>query len=328
MTAAQKSHPSASFHEGSPVDALVDEVGRQADLPVGPESEILVEALQERLGSSLLGVLLYGSGLHHGNLTEGLVDLYAIVDSYRSAYSTRVLRLGNAMLGPNVFYLDASGHTPPLAAKYAVMSLDHFERGCTRWFHPYIWARFAQPARLVYSRDEATSGRIIQALAQAVVKFLSEATAACDAEIVDSETLWLSGLSRAYSSELRAEKNRERVLMQVNAGRFDRLTEYAAPALSPSLISLGDGRYRSGADASARRRAHRRWRLRRWQGRVLSILRLTKAAFTFDRGADYLAWKIERHTGVAIPVTPTLRRHPILFGPKVLWRLIRGGTVR
>ena len=65
-----------------------------------------------------------------------------------------------------------------------------------------------------------------------------------------------------------------------------------------------------------------------WQGRALSILRLTKAAFTFDRGADYLAWKIEKHTGVVITVTPTLRHHPILFGPKFLWRLLRKGTVR
>jgi len=58
------------------------------------------------------------------------------------------------------------------------------------------------------------------------------------------------------------------------------------------------------------------------------VLRLAKAVFTFENGADYLAWKIERHTGVHIEVTPRLRRHPILLSPPVLWRLLRRGAVR
>lgn len=312
----------------SPPDGLIAEVARQAALPVGDEAAVLVDMLRERFGTSLMGVLLYGSGLHGGLLTEGLADLYVLVESYRTAYSSPILRIGNAILAPNVFFLESADHDPPLKAKYAVMTMDHFERGCAEWFHSYIWARFAQPARVLYSRDDATAERIHGALAQAVMTFLQEVTPACDETTVDAETLWLSGLSLAYSSELRAEKNREKVLMEVNATRFDRLTAQAAGALEPMLVALADGRYRSGADERARRRAHRRWRLRRWQGRVLSILRLAKAAFTFDRGADYLAWKIERHTGVLITVTPTLRRHPILFGPTVLWRLIRGGTIR
>ena len=31
----------------------------------------------------------------------------------------------------------------------------------------------------------------------------------------------------------------------------------------------------------------------------------------------YAAWKIERHTGVRVEVTPMLRRHPVLWGLKV-----------
>jgi len=290
---------------------------------------VLVRALQDRFGDSLVGVLVYGSCLHSEDLSDGLVDLYAIVDSYASAYSRWSLQLGNALLGPNVFYLEDSSQEPRFKAKYAVMSVDHFERGCSRWFHSYLWARFAQPSRLVYSRDDIARERIVGALSRAVMRFLAEATRATDAEELDAAQLWSSGLALAYASELRTEKNREEVLTEINRTQFERLTACAAPALSPELQAAGGGRYNtSGVGTGQRRRARFRWRTRRWQGRVLSILRLAKAAFTFDRGADYLAWKIERHTGVAIAVTPTLRNHPILFGPKFLWSLLRKGTIR
>ena len=327
MSSLRIDRPEAS-HRRPPPAALTEEIARQSSRPVGPEGALFVEALQARFGSSLAGVLLYGSCLHAEDLTDGLVDLYAIVDTYGSAYPEWGLRVGNAALGPNVFYLEDSAHDPTLRAKYAVMSVGHFERGCTRWFHSYVWARFAQPARLVYSRDTAAGARIRDALSAAVMKFLAEAARAHDAGPFEAAELWSYGLALAYASELRTEKNREAVLTDINRTRFERLTACAAPGLSPVLQQTDDGRYRSGVDAGRRSRARLRWRARRWQGRVLSILRLTKAAFTFDRGADYLAWKIERHTGVAIPVTPTLRNHPVLFGPKFLWRLLRKGTVR
>ena len=47
-----------------------------------------------------------------------------------------------------------------------------FEQGTQHWFHPYLWARFAQPSRLLYARDETIRPRVNQALAHAVVTFL------------------------------------------------------------------------------------------------------------------------------------------------------------
>ena len=58
------------------------------------------------------------------------------------------------------------------------------------------------------------------------------------------------------------------------------------------------------------------------------MLRLSKAAFTFHDSISYAAWKIERHTGVRVEVTPMLRRHPLLWGFKVSWRLLRRGVMR
>ncbi len=100
------------------------------------------------------------------------------------------------------------------------------------------------------------------------------------------------------------------------------------PALGGELEVLADGNYRCLINAADHRRSLMHWRLRRWQGKVLSVLRLTKAAFTFHDSINYAAWKIERHTGVRVEVTPLLRRHPVLWGFKVSWQLLRRGLMR
>jgi hypothetical protein len=53
-----------------------------------------------------------------------------------------------------------------------------------------------------------------------------------------------------------------------------------------------------------------------------------KAAFTFDDGAVYILWKIERHSGVGIELSDWQRRHPILASTTLFWRLYRKGAFR
>ena len=63
-------------------------------------------------------------------------------------------------------------------------------------------------------------------------------------------------------------------------------------------------------------------------GKSLNVARLIKAAFTFEGAARYAAWKIERHTGVAVPLTPWREKHPVLAAPGVLWDLWRAQKAR
>ncbi len=70
------------------------------------------------------------------------------------------------------------------------------------------------------------------------------------------------------------------------------------------------------------------WLGRIAQGKLLSLLRLAKAAFTFQGGVDYLVWKLERHTGWPIELPDRVRRHPLLYGWGMLWRLYRQGVFR
>ena len=53
-------------------------------------------------------------------------------------------------------------------------------------------------------------------------------------------------------------------------------------------------------------------------GKSLNILRLLKASTTFEGAAKYAAWKIKRHTGVTLEVTPWQERHPVLAAPGAL----------
>ena len=63
------------------------------------------------------------------------------------------------------------------------------------------------------------------------------------------------------------------------------------------------------------------WKRRRRLGRPLNLLRLVKASTTFEGAARYAAWKIERHTGMPVKLTPFRERYPLLAAPQVLWDL-------
>ena len=312
--------------------SLLEVVAAQAGLPPPPLAEAWERYLRERFGDSLSAVLLYGSCLHSGDVSEGIVDLYAVVRDYPSAYPGRTLRLFNAALPPNVFYaeLDAGGTT--LRAKVAVLSEDHLEAGATRWFHSYVWARFAQPSRILWTRDQGARDRVVHALAGAVIRFHREAVPTVlvlNDEAAVAEDVWAAGLERTYASELRPEgAERVRYHVRHSLDAYRTLTRAALPALADLLVPVGVDHYRVLAGAPERRRAEGRWRLRRWQGKALSLLRLAKSAFTFSGGADYVAWKIERHTGVPVEVTPFMRRHPLLVAPWMLLRFLRRGMLR
>ena len=76
-------------------------------------------------------------------------------------------------------------------------------------------------------------------------------------------------------------------------------------------------------DSAERARVGRWWRKRQMLGKPLNVLRLVRAASTFEGAARYAAWKVERHSGVKIKLTPWRERHPVLAAPIVLFSLLR-----
>jgi hypothetical protein len=311
---------------------LIQLIQQQSLQPVAPGVSLLSKALLERFGSATQAILFYGSCLRSGNDLDGLADLYVVVNDYRKAYDRRTLRLCNQLLPPNVFYLEVPSAGHIIRAKYAVISLRDLQRGTSmKWFHSYLWGRFAQPFRVLYAQDETLQLQIDAALAQAVVTFMTRVLPQLPARF-EARELWLTGLSLSYRAELRAEKsNRVSQLWEATQPYYEQITQVAMPALSYTMytdISSQPLRYAAKIAFTTRLVNQLTWRIRRVQGKLLSLARLSKALLTFQGGVDYIVWKLERHSGTAIAVPPRLRRYPLLFGWSLLWRLYRRGVFR
>lgn len=315
--------------KSGPPAALIEEVAAQSCRLVAPSLYGLCERMIARFGPAVAGVLFYGSCLRSGLPEEGLVDLYVVVDRYAAVYEGWLLRCLNALLPPNVFYHESTATDGGvLRAKCAVLSLSDLERGTSRWFHSYLWGRFAQPIRLVYARDTVARDRILLALAAAVVRLL-ESTLPCLPERFDSTECWQRALTLSYAAELRPEKpQRAAELVRHDLQDYARRTAAAVSGVAGMAVAVSGEGYVNRTAAAERFRSRWGWRVRKGLGRVLTVLRLMKSVLTFENGIDYVAWKLERHTGVVLELTPRQRRYPLLFGWRVLWRLLRQGVLR
>jgi len=292
----------------------------------------LRNALLQRYKETVDAMLFYGSSLRSGDALDGLVDLYLVVDDYRKAHGKPLPALFNWLLPPNVYYLEVEVEGRRVRAKYAVISMQDLQRGTSmRWFHSYLWGRFSQPCGLLYSRDAETGEQVQRALAQALLTFLTRVLPALP-ERLECAAIWQQGLALSYRAELRAEKPERAIhLYEAWQDHYRAATSLAMPALP---FEVQREQLESRLFYTVRIARHTRmlgrtgWLLRRLQGKLLSLLRLMKATFTFQGGIDYIAWKLERHTGIPVEVSPKVRRHPLIYGWGMLWRLYRRGVFR
>ena len=279
-------------------------VAEELSLPVDERVAAMAAAIAAKHAGASRAVLFYGSCLRQKQLEGLMLDFYLIVSDYRSAYGKTWLALANRLIPPNVFYFEHDG----LAAKYAVLSEADFRRlNGPETSSVSLWARFAQPSRLVWAADESARERAIDAVSRAAPTLLA---AAGPMRGEGGLNLWRRAFALTYSAELRAErKERFGSVVDADAERYLRFTQ---PALEQAVLFGSSGS----------------WAWRRVEGKALSVLRLAKASATFAGGADYIAWKINRHAGTKIALKPWQRRHPLLAGLSLLPRLLRSGAVR
>lgn len=295
------------------IDRVVTaELGRE----ITPAVDALVAALLTRHGGRIAAILFYGSCLRMGDC-RGRLDLYVIVDRYRDFYEDWRLAAANTLLPPNVFCIMAESAHGPVSAKVSVISYRQFARAMRRnSIQTSFWARFCQPASLVYARDRHIMACIRKSIVEAVITAAFWA-ARLNPAATSPQPFWADLFRLTYGAELRAERtDHANAIYEANTDRYYALTQ-------PALVAAG-----IPVSAIDRQRARRAWQLRRTIGRALSVIRLIKAVFTFEGGIDYVCWKIERHSGVIPTITAWQRRHPILAGPAVAWRLYRRGAFR
>jgi hypothetical protein len=226
------------------------------------------------------------------------------VSSYREAYGAGWLAAGNRLVPPNVFpFQDGK-----LAAKYAVLSESDFYRlNGPETRSVSVWARFAQPSRLVWAADDSARDTAVAAVARAVPALLGAALPTVP-QPADPLDIWRHAFALTYSAELRAERTaRSGSVVDSDPDRYRRFTPAGLAAAVPNPAS---------------------WARRRIEGKLLSVARLAKASATFAGGADYIAWKINRHAGTDIVLKPWQRRWPLLAAISLLPRLIKSGAIR
>ena len=306
--------------------SLLDLVRAELAEPVDAQVSQIAEAIAAEHPGAARAVLFYGSCLRERQLDGLMLDFYLIVSGYPEAYGKRWLAFANRLLPPNVFPFTFNG----LAAKYAVLTEADFLRlNGPETLSVSVWARFAQPSRLVWSADAAAAEACISAVARAAPTLLAAAAPTTNADECDPLDLWRQAFALTYSAELRAERqNRSASVVDTYADRYRRFT-------GPALVAAGvgelraEGRIRLFPLAEKRRSQSKKlWAKRRRAGKMLSVARLAKATGTYSGGIDYLAWKINRHAGTSIEIKPWQRRWPILAAFTLLPRLLKGGAIR
>ena len=311
---------------------LIRAIERHAFRKPSPAVQVLIDEILARHGQAAQGILFYGSCLRSGDDFDGLVDLYLLVDSYPKAYQGFVPALLNALLPPNVFYLEREFEGQTVRTKYAVLSLADFQKGTSkRWFHSYLWGRFSQPTALLYARNEKVTELVLKGFARATLTFVHRVLPCISPEFT-ARQLWGRGLELSYRAELRAERPEKRArLFDAAPQYYEEVTRFAVDAGTYAIAAMAGTdppQYRSRIAAGVRWVSRLTWVLRSWQGKLLSVLRLVKAVTTFEGGIDYILWKINRHSGVSVDVEPRLRRHPLLAMWVLSWRLYRRGGFR
>lgn len=288
-------------------DRRVAALSHALSRPVPAAAEALGARIAERHPGS--AIVLYGSGgsiLSDSDPTNLLYDFYVIAPSYRAAYASPFLRFLNWLIPPNVFYFETPAGGVVLRAKYAVLSIGHFERLVGKGtFHSYFWARFAQPCRIVSASAELRR-RIEASIVKAIDTFVAR-TAPLAGDGASVREIWRAGLDRSYKAELRAEQP-ERVAAL--------LESYGDWPQEVTRIPTGALGKRKALSAFA-------WRMRAMQGGAFSVARLLKGMITFKGGVDYIAWKVSRHAGFTLPVKDWERRWPLLGAPFLARRYYR-----
>jgi len=286
--------------------------------PVDPRVAAFAQSIAAQYGDASRAVLFYGSCLRTAELDGQMLDFYLIVSSYEAAYGKSWLVRANKLLPPNVFPAEHDG----LVAKLAVLSEEDFHRlNGPEASAVSVWARFAQPSRLVWCASEAAKEKAVAAISRAPITLFELALPVLGVQPQAPIRIFHRGFELTYSAELRAERgNRPGSVVDSDLERYDRFG-------LATMATMQDQDPSEALDLSFDE-AKKRWKDLRRNGKLLTLARLAKASGTYAGGIDYLAWKINRHAGTNYEVKPWQRKWPILGALTMLPRLIVGGAIK
>lgn len=256
-------------------------------------------------------VLFYGSNLRTGSL-EGVLDFYLLLPGARESG-----------IWPRVSYRERAHEDFVLRAKIASMTLATFAQAARgESFDTTIWTRFVQPSALAWAGDGDVAAEVVAALASATCT-AARLAVAVGPDKGREEDYWRALFRATYRAELRFERpGREEAILAANSAHFDGLLQLA---LVEAGIPFEQDRSEitPRLDRRERDQIRRWWRRRRRLGKPINLARLARATATFEGAARYAAWKVERHSGIPVELSPWRERHPLLAAPGMAWRFWR-----
>ncbi len=308
-------------------------VAAELALPVRPSVDWLARELATHHGDTVVGVLFYGSCLRQ-TTDEGVLDFWLVVDDYGRAYRSRLQAWTNRLAPPNVFYLEREFEGRTLRTKYGVIDRSAFERGTSfRALQPYVFARFAQPARLLACRDDEARRYFVTCVARSILVMVGRLVFLLPRRAgwlrFSLAAFWHEAFRRSYDSERRPEAEETiRGFYLANADRYDevgiRSIRWLAAAGWLGSVTEHPRSFAIKIGLRPVLAGRVRWQGMRFLGRSLGLVRLFKTAYTFGDWVPYVLWKLERHTGRKLELSERQRRHPFIFGwPIILRQIVR-----
>lgn len=286
---------------------MTDELARRIEAELASPAPGAVTALAQALADPARDavVLYYGSTLRTGDLS-GILDFYRLT---RRPHRGGLEGLVEKAVWPEVSYHELMVGGRMLRAKVATMPLATFRKAAEgRTLDTTIWARFVQPVQRVWTADAQAGEAARQAVVAAVVT-ASRYAAALGPEAGPTEAFWLALFRKTYAAEFRVESTDRADTVMASGG--DRYAAILPLAWREAGVAFSE----EGSALRPEKRGLPGWTLPNMAGKPLNVARILKAAFTFDGAARYAAYKIARHTGIEIAVTPFRERHPFLAAP-------------
>ncbi|PHS28197.1 MAG: hypothetical protein COA85_04025 [Robiginitomaculum sp.] len=307
-------------------DELDDFITAEMDQPVMKEAHFLAQKLAKEMGDQAQAVLFYGSCLRTGD-GAGLMDFYILTKGALGYGDGLISRAAHKAVPPFVRYYKCEYEGQVIHAKVAIMTLSHFVALARPGaLDISIWARFAQPTALIYARDDAATEAVHDALRNAIMTAMNWAVYFGPDEGAPG-AFWCALFRATYAAELRIEDaSRADLIVELAAARYDTLFLPALIAAGFLPSSVGKNTYHVPMENNRRKDMRRQWLVRRITSKSVNLLRIFKGAVTFEGRADYVAWKIERRTGITLSLTPWQRAHPLLSAPQILAQMWKKGA--
>lgn len=301
---------------------VLDIIKSETLAPPARVTEVM-NIIRTRHEGHVQAMVYYGSSLRELDNAEKMLDFYVLIDSYRQTHGKTIRALLNRLIPPAVYYVEHVSEDGTISTcKYSILSLPEFEKRCSsRAFLSQVWGRFSQPCAVLWSKDQDTLDRVWAARVTAVETMATETAPLLNGSATAHE-LWGRGFYESYQTELRPESStgRSEEIVARFGDRYDAITTALYGEPSP------DGNFTLPAGGAST--AKQRWFFRRFLGKPAAAIRVLNGAATFDGGIDYIARKVENHSGVKLDPTPAQRRHPVLHSPMLFWKLWRKGAFR